>query len=252
MAHHRTAAAIISVSVALVTLAACGSSSHRAAPPTTTHSSTPTTDPNTLGPTTTASPSGTTPTTVLGPSGSPATYPAAQPTPPSLAGAYPTGTAVNLVTVLKTLATYRDWVWSHPNPALVANYSLANGTGYASEVASLATLERDGLHADPTPSKILYVRVEVPATPQHIGNKYLKRGNYQDFLGGIITAVYEVQPVPLLTASGQSSGKQFNPTSVGQVAYSISLVQGPDGRFRFEDTTQLHPPGGIPSIEHPT
>jgi hypothetical protein len=252
MAHRRTAAAIISVSVALVTLAACGSSSHRTAPPTSSRSGAPTTDPSSVGTATTASPSGTTTTTVLGPSGSPATYPAAQPTPPSLAGAYPTGTTVNLVTVLKTLATYRDWVWSHPNPALVANYSLANGTGYASEVRTVTELERDGLHADPTPTEILWVKVEVPATPQHIGDKYLKRGNYQDFLGGDVTVVYNIKPVPLLTASGQPSGKQFNPTSVGQVAYSISLVQGPDGRFRFEDTTQLHPPGGIPSIEHPT
>ena len=42
----------------------------------------------------------------------------------SLAGAYPQGNTVNLITALKTLQTYGDWVWSHPNPCLVANYDL--------------------------------------------------------------------------------------------------------------------------------
>ena len=248
MPHHRTAAAIISVSLALVALAACSSHSHQTAPPTSSQTSAPTTDPNTTRPTTTA-PSRTTTTTVLGPTGSSGTYPAAQPTPPSLAGAYPTGMTVNLVTVLKTLATYRDWVWSHPNPALVANYELPNGTGYAGEVATLAVLQRDGLHADPTPSEILYVRVTVPATPQQVGSKYLKLGNYQDFHGGAVVAVYDVKPVPLLTASGQPSGKQYSPTRVGQIGSSITLVQGSDGRFRFEDTADLNPPGGVNAIE---
>jgi hypothetical protein len=153
------------------------------------------------------------------------------------------------MTVLKTLATYRDWVWSHPNPALVANYSLPNGNGYSGEVSTLAALQRDGLHADPTPSRILYARVTAPATPQHVGNRYFKLGNYQDFHGGSVVAVYDVQPVPLLTASGQASGKQYSPTRVGQIGYSITLVQGSDGRFRFADTTQLNPPGGISAIE---
>jgi hypothetical protein len=169
-----------------------------------------------------------------------------------LAGAYPTGQTVNLVTVLKTLATYRDWVWSHPNPTLVANYELSNGTGYAGEVSTLAVLQHDRLHADPTPSEILYVRVTVPATPQHVGNRYFKLGNYQDFHGGSVVAVYNVQPVPLLTASGQPSGKQYSPTRVGQVGSSITLVQGSDGRFRFEDTVDLNPAGGISTIESPS
>jgi hypothetical protein len=140
-------------------------------------------------------------------------------------------------------------VWSHPNPALVASYELPNGTGYAGEVATLAVLQRDGLHADPTPSEILYARVTVPATPQQVGDKYLKLGNYQDFHGGAVVAVYDVKAVPLLTASGQPSGKQYSPTRVGQVGSSITLVQGSDGRFRFEDTVELNPPGGINAIE---
>jgi hypothetical protein len=250
MAHHRTAAAIISIGVALVTLSACSSNSHQTSLPTSNQSSAPPTDPNTASSATTAPPSGSTTTTVLGPTGSPATYPAAQATPPSLAGAYPTGQTVNLMTVLKTLATYRDWVWSHPNPALVATYILPSSPDYANEVKTLTEFQRDRLHADPTPTEIMYVRVTEPSAPQHIGTKYLKLGNYQAFSGGLVVAVYDINPVPLLTASGKPSGQEFKPTQIGEIPSSISLSQGLDGRFRFAQTIVLNPPGGVAAIEH--
>ena len=58
----------------------------------------------------------TTPRTVMG-GGNAATWPAARPFPPSLAGAYST----NLKTAFIALVNYSDWVGSHPNPNLVKN-----------------------------------------------------------------------------------------------------------------------------------
>jgi hypothetical protein len=95
--------------------------------------------PSSVGPTpstATETPALTT-TTVQGPRGPEADYPAAQPNPSSLAGADPAGTTVNLVTVIKTLTTYEDWLYSHPNPALVSGFMMPAGNDYGSEVENL-------------------------------------------------------------------------------------------------------------------
>jgi len=235
----------------LVAAAGCGSGHHQATPQTTTTAATTTTTdlPTTSTPSTTK-PAGITTTTVLGPSGPSKSYPAAQANPPSLAGAYPTGTTVNLVTVLKTLVTYRDWVWSHPNPALVANYDLPSGNGYAADLKDVSQFQQEGIHADPTPSVITFVRVTLQPVPQPaVGGKPAQLGGYQWFRGGLLTDVFDIQPVPMLKGNGQPSGQQFNPPTVGEVAYSVSLVQGPNGQFHFDDSNQLNPPGGIAALE---
>jgi hypothetical protein len=141
-------------------------------------------------------------------------------------------------------------VWSHPNPAFVANYDLPSGNGYASDVKEITQLRQEDIHADPTPSEILFARVTLLPTPQpQVDGKPSLLDGYQWFHGGVLTAVYNVQVVPMLDANGQPSGQQFNPSTVGQVAYSISLAQGSDGQFRFEDTVQLNPPGGVAAVE---
>ena len=231
------------LAVALLTVAGCGGHTHQTGNPTSTTSAPSTTaDSPTTSATSTSAPSGNTTTTVLGPSGPASSYPAAQPTPPSLAGAYPNGTTVNLVTVLKTLTTYRDWVWSHPNPALVRNYELSSGNDYSTDVKDLTDLQQQGLHASPTPSEIVSVRViQPPREEPAVGGTPARINGYQWFFGGIVEAVDNVKPVPLLRANGTSSGEQFNPTSVGYITYYVSLVQGPDGQFRFEQTTQISP-----------
>lgn len=238
----RRACTLITIGlVAVVSVAACSSSGHSASP---------TTSSNTTATTVTTDASQAT-TTVLGPSGPPANYPAAQPNPPSLAGAYPTGTAVNLVTVIKTLTTYEDWVWSHPNPALVRNYELSIGNAYAGEVKDVEMFEAHGLHAAPTPAEIDWVKVAQPARPQPPGPNGSPResAGHQWFIGGIVTAVYNLKPVPMLTVEGQPSGQSFNPQQIGPTAYVISLVQGADGQFRIDDITQLHPTGGVAGLE---
>jgi len=243
----RNATAVGALLLAVVlTAAGCGSGKHQAGNSTSTTSAPATT---TDSPTT-SSTDGTTKTTVLGPSGPANSYPAAQATPPSLAGAYPNGTTVNLITVLKTLTTYRDWVWSHPNPAFVAHYDLPSGNGYASDVKEITQLRQEDIHADPTPSEILFARVTLAPTPQpQVDGKPSLLDGYQWFHGGVITAVYNVHVVAMLDANGQPSGQQFNPSKVGEVAYTISLAQGSDGQFRFEDTDQLNPPGGVAAVE---
>lgn len=229
---HPTTAALLTAAV-LLSAAGCGGSKHQAGNTTsTTTASVPTT--------------GASATTVLGPSGPPSSYPAAQATPPSLSGAYPNGSTVDPVEVLKTLTVYEDWVWSHPSPTLVGNYELRAGTAYANEVSTLSQFVQRGLHADATPAEIDFVKVDTPGTvdsPPH------ELGAYEAFRGPVITAVYNLKAIPLLTAAGQASGQQFNPPKLGPTAFLISLVQGPDGQFRFATVQMTNPPGGIAALE---
>jgi hypothetical protein len=249
---------IIAVGLAgLLVLTGCSSGHHPTAngpggstttTPNTTDPSSPTTS-GTGSASTSTTAQNSTSTTVLGPSGNPKNYPAAQANPPSLAGAYPHGDAVNLITVLKTLATYRDWVWSHPNPALVANYDLSTGPDYRAEAATVTQIRNKGWHAAPTPSEILWVKVTAQPTPQKQNGTPVIINGYAFFFGGSVTAVYNVVPVLMLTASGQPSGQQYNPPRTGEVASIITLAQGFNGQFRFDETSALNPPGGIPALE---
>ena len=246
MPHRRTAAAIISVSLALVALTACGGTkSHQTSPTTTSQSTAPPTDPNESTPTT-QQPTNTT-TTVLGPTGSLIDYPAAQPRPPSLAGAYPDGNTVNLITVIKTLTTYRDWVYSHPNPSYVANYMFSSGNQYSSEIANLSTLQAKGWHEDPTPTEIQWAKV----TLAPVATTY-KIDGHVAFRGGSVTIVEILTTAPYRNSSGQIVGHE---PGGGPVAYSITLTQlvsghpTPDGQFRMLDIEPLNPPGGISALE---
>lgn len=247
----KTIAVAIGVIVFSAALAGCGGNgkpdSSATSRPNPTTTDTPHSTPST---TKTPGAAGST-TTVQGPSGPPADYPAAQPTPPSLAGAYPTGTTVNLVTVIKTLTTYEDWVWSHPNPALVANYELRSGNVYAGEVKDVTAFQQQNLHASPTPAEIDFVKVTQPAKPQpaQANGQPSKINGYTWFVGGIVTVVYNLEPIPMLDANGSVSGQAFNPSHPGPTAYVISLVQGPNGQFRINDSNQINPPGGIKALE---
>jgi hypothetical protein len=245
MAHHRAAAALVSVSLALIGLTACGNNSHQTSPTTVDGPTAPTTGQSTGSSTSTNGE--TTTTTVLGPSGSSAHYPAAQPTPPSLARAYPVGDTVNLITVIKTLTTYRDWVYSHPNPAYVSHYMFSSGNQYASEVQNLSTLRTKGWHEDPVPTEIQWAKV----TLAPVATNY-KIDGHVAFRGGAITIVQVLTTAPYLDSAGQVVGHE---PGGGSVAYSITLAQvvsgqpNPDGQFRILDVQQLNPPGGISALE---
>jgi hypothetical protein len=237
-------------------LAGCSNGHHPTAngpggPTTTTPTPTdPSTSSTTMGSRTTSTTAhSSTSTTVLGPNGNPKNYPAAQASPPSLAGAYPQGNTVNLVTVLKTLVTYEDWVWSHPNPALVANYDLATGPDYSGEVATVTQIHNKGWHADPTPSEILWAKVTRQPPRTEVNGKPLSLDGHAEFSAGWVTVVNNEVPIPMLTSSGQPSGQQYNPPQTGQVAFQIVLGQGPDGQFRFFQTNGVNLPGGIAALE---
>lgn len=238
----RPPVSFIAVSLAVVLgLAACSNGGHSASPTTASSTTATTASTDASHPT----------TTVLGPSSPPADYPAAQADPPSLAGAYPTGTTVNLVTVLKTLTTYRDWTYSHPNPASVKNYMFATGNEYTSEVQNLATLQRQGWHEDPTPTVIQWVKVTAPPKVATQGGKPASVDGHVLFVGGALTVIEVLTTAPYLNASNQVVGHE---PGGGPVAYSITLAQesdgtAPDGQFRILDVTQLNPPGGVKSLE---
>jgi hypothetical protein len=184
---------------------------------------------------------------VLGPSGPATDYPAAQVDPPSLAGAYPVGTSVNLITVIKTLTTYRDWVYAHPSPTLVAKYMMTTGNDYQSEVQNLTTLQSKGWHASPIPSVIQWARVtrEPSVTTYKVSGHTL-------FGGGSVTVVQVLTTAPYLNGAGQVVGHE---PGGGPVAYVMTLTQevsgaqASDGQFRILDITQLNPPGGISGLE---
>lgn len=244
-----TITALTGVIALCAALAGCGGSgqsdSSATSRPSATTSDTPTsTTATTKSPVTAGST-----TTVQGPSGPAADYPAAQPTPPSLVGAYPTGSAVDLVAVIKTLNTYEDWVYSHPNPGLIRNYLWTTANTYAHEVENLTTLQQKAWHTDPTPTIIQWAKVTLPPvlTPYQIDGHRL-------FRGGTITIVQDATGGTYLDNTGRVVGHL---PAEGLVAYSISLAQdvtgaqSPDGQFRIVAVRQLQPPGGISALEAP-
>ena len=86
--------------------------------------------PSTISPSVTAGTavpwSPTSPKTLVGGNGDPKDWPAAGAKPPSLAGAY----GDNMIRVIVTLSAYQDWLYAHPNPALVKNYVLFGSSAY--------------------------------------------------------------------------------------------------------------------------
>ena len=168
--------------------------------------------------------------------------------PPSLAGAYPQGNTVNLITVLKTLATYRTG-FGHTQTLPGGQLRPATGPEYSGEVARVTRIRDKGWHADPTPSEILWAKVTRQPLRTEVNGKPLSLNGHAEFSAGCVTVVNNEVPVPMLTASGQPSGQQYNPPQTGQVAFQIVLGQGPDGQFRFFQTNGVNPPGGIAALE---
>ena len=83
----------------------------------------------------------TTSRTVMG-GGNAATWPAARPFPPSLAGAYST----NLKTAFIALVNYSDWLGSHPNPNFVRNYVPQTSNIYHPQVYLMQQMLKRGWH----------------------------------------------------------------------------------------------------------
>jgi len=187
--------------------------------------------------TTTTGVNTTTPTSAT--STNPQGIPADQANPPSLAGAY----SPNPVVVMETLGPYIDWLFAHPNPALLANYMLPTCTQYDAEKAELTTLATNGLHGRPSVSTIQWIKTNVPFTP---APGFLD--GHPSYVGGGVKVVitYTPQSSDVLNAAGEVVNSFHNPSLV---MLGISFAQGPDGRFRVISEAEANPPGGVAEFE---
>ena len=114
----------------------------------------------------------------MGENGDPKDWPAAQPTPPSLAGAY----SDNMMTVMVTLMAYQDWVDAHPNPALVSNYVQDGGGLYNEDKSEIEQLVQRDWRVNPAPTEIDWLAVTSPPVPMLIHGKpgFRPRRAHQD------------------------------------------------------------------------
>jgi hypothetical protein len=174
--------------------------------------------------------------TSIGPQG----IPADQANPPSLAGAYST----DPITVMRAISAYSDWLFAHPNPALLVNYMLPRCPYYKGVEAELTTLADKGWHARPSVAEIQWIKVNVPFTPA----PGLLDG-HPAFVGGGVKAVITNTPqsADVLNAAGQVVTKFTNQKLLEMAG--INFAQGPDGRFRIIDEGLFNPPGGVAAFE---
>jgi hypothetical protein len=199
--------------------------------------------PATTGPTITnqvpsaTAPGATSPGTAAGASSNPADWPAAQSNPPSLAGAMNT---TDLASVVRTLETYKDWVYSHPDPTLVRNFELPSSSYFAGDTKQLQTLVSNHWHTTPNPTLVKFIRVTL--APRVTG-----QGNGKPmYSGSLVTVVLNFSGGQVLDVSGKAV--ITNPTN--DFAYTWGLSYGADGQWRISDMGQLNPPGGIASLEN--
>jgi hypothetical protein len=185
-------------------------------------------------------------TTLVGPSGDPAAWPAAQPTPPSLDSLY--DSPPDLIAFARTLQNYIDWVYSHPDPSLVANYMLPISSYYQGQINDLTYLKTMGWHAPPNPTEIDFVKITEPPqlNPLFNGKQRTIQGQPW-YRGGSVVIIFNFQSYSLLDQHGNAVKSE---QAGGQIAYLWNLAQGTnDGRWRIADEERLNPPGGIASLE---
>ena len=160
---------------------------------------------------------------------------------------------MNLITVLKTLASLQGL-------GVVASESLSGsqrgpptGPEYSGEVARVTRIRDKGWHADPTPVGDLVGQGKTaqptPKQEKQNGTPIIINGYNPSFSAGSVTAVYNVVRVPMLTASGQPSGRSTTRPKQARWLEIITLAQGVNGQFHFDETSALNPPGGIPALE---
>ena len=179
----------------------------------------------------------TTTTTVMG-GGKPATWPAAKPYPPSLAGAY----SPNMKTAFLTLVRYSDWVGSHPNPKLVKNYVSAASDVYAAQVYLMRQMLKRRLHLPPTPSQIDFlVTVKKPVRRRRGDGTPLRVAGKPAYTSGTIYVVVQQVTEPYLNAHNQVVGHSTRGT--GPRPWKITLVQRDvNGQFVIDgyDALTIH------------
>ena len=205
----------------------------------------PSATPSTISPSVTAGTavpwSPTSPKTLVGDNGDPKDWPAAQPTPPSLAGAY----SDNMMTVMVTLMAYQDWVDAHPNPALVSNYVQDGGGLYNEDKSEIEQLVQRDWRVNPAPTEIDWLAVTSPPVPMLIHGKPGFRNGHELYLYASVTIIYARQNGGIFNSAGKVVGYV---STRGKWAFSVTLSQGTDGRWRIAYIVQLHPAGGFGSL----
>ncbi len=172
--------------------------------------------------------------------GTPAQWPAARATAPSLAGAYGT----NMIRVFVTLMAYQDWVWSHPNTTFVANYMVPGTRPYLQEVAGLTALEKKGWHSPPRPTEIDWVKVSQPPTVARIPGIATKTSAKQQEVATITCVLNRTGDV-YLNAAGKVVGSW---TGAGRLPYSVWFTRSVDGVWRIASIVRLKIP--VSSLPH--
>jgi hypothetical protein len=144
---------------------------------------------------------------------------------------------------MRTLGPYIDWLFAHPNPALLDNYMLQSCSQYTAERAELTTLAENGWHGRPSVSMIQWIKVNVPFAPA----PGLLDG-HPAYVGGGVKVVIANTPrsSDVLNAAGEVVRSFHNPPLAMLV---INFAQGPDGRFRVISESEFNPPGGVAAFE---
>jgi hypothetical protein len=152
-----------------------------------------------------------------------------------------------MMTVIITLITYEDWVGSHPNPALVGNYMIRGGQAYQGDVNLMTQLVKRDWHTDPSPSEIDWIAVTNPPKPfPPIKGKAAVTNGHRLYLpGAAVTIVLNQKVGEYLNNEGQVVGHS---PGGGKNAFSVTLAQGTDGRWRIFSIHKLDPSGGLGSL----
>jgi hypothetical protein len=237
-----TAARAVPTTTAPVTSTAVPTST----PPTPTRTSPPAAAPSTISPSVTAGMavpwSPTSPNTLVGDNGDPMDWPAAQPKPPSLAGAY----GDNMLRVIVTLSAYQDWVYAHPNPALVNNYVLFGSSAYPQLLKGVTQLVQRGWHLGPAPREVDWAAVSL--APKPFANRQGRRAathGHRFYTPAAVAVIFNIKSGHVFDKQGNIVGPL---EGSGKTALSLGLSQGTDGRWRIAYIVQLHPTGGFGSL----
>ncbi len=185
----------------------------------------------------------TTSRTVMG-GGNAATWPAARPFPPSLAGAYST----NLKTAFVTLVKYSDWLGSHPNPNFVRNYVATTSNIYEAQLILMRDLVARGWHEAPNPTEVDLIKiVKAAALRMTVKGRPLMTAGRRTYSSGIIDVVINQKREPYLNRGGEVVGET---SGGGPTPWTVSLIQSSStGAFRIGAYREVKISGGIAKWE---
>jgi hypothetical protein len=152
---------------------------------------------------------------------------------------------MNMMRVLVTLITYEDWVWSHPNPQLVANYLVPGSPPYQTEFKEVREMAKEGIRSDPSPTEIDWIRVTgVPKAVEANGKPIVVRSHHS-LLSASVEVVLNQKGGENLNARNQVVNRI---AGVGKHAFSVEFSRTENGPWRIDDIIELNVHGGLASL----